>query len=164
MRGLSELMLEAELEPAQQREFLETIHRTSDEMLVMVNDLLDVAVIESGKLDLRRKDQDVAILLKQRLRHQEPNARAKGISLEVDAPQALPAHVDPARFAQVIDNLVSNAIKFSPPGTMVRVELSAAPDAFFLDVQGQGPGIAETDRKLLFRLFQKLSARPTAGE
>lgn len=163
-RGLAELMMESELEPEQQREFLETIHRTSDEMLVMVNDLLDVAVIESGRLDLRFKEVDIARLVKQRIRHQEPSARAKKIGLDLEAPEKLVASIDSARFSQVVDNLVSNAIKFSPPGTTVAVALRAEGESFVLDVRDQGPGMSEDDRKLLFRSFQKLSARPTGGE
>jgi signal transduction histidine kinase len=164
MRGLSELMLETPLEPEQQREFLETIHRTSNEMLGLVNDLLDVSVIESGKLELRRKDQDIAQLVRQRIRHLEPQARGKKIGLKVDVDGVREASVDPARFGQVIDNLVSNAIKFSPSGTAVQVGLRAQEGGFAFSVQDQGPGIAEGERKLLFRSFQKLSARPTAGE
>jgi len=164
MRGLSELMLETPLEPEQQREFLATIHRTSDEMLGLVNDLLDVSVIESGKLDLRRTDQDVAKLIQRRIRHLEPHARGKKIALAVDARDGQRASIDAARFGQVIDNLVSNAIKFSPSGTTVQVSLRAGNGSFAFSVHDQGPGIPEEERKLLFRSFQKLSARPTGGE
>jgi two-component system sensor histidine kinase/response regulator len=164
MRGLSQLMMEAPLEPEQQREFLETIHRTSDEMLGLVNDLLDVSVIESGKLTLRRSDQDMAQLIQRRVHHLEPHARNKKIGLRVDTDGEGRASIDPARFGQVIDNLVSNAIKFSPAGTTVQVALRASDGTFSFSVQDQGPGISEDERKLLFRSFQKLSARPTGGE
>jgi signal transduction histidine kinase len=164
MRGLAELMLQMPLPPEQQREFLETIHRTSDEMLGLVNDLLDVAVIESGKLELRPAEQDVARLLERRVRHLEPHARGKQIALAVDAPGAPRANVDPARFGQVVDNLVSNAVKFSPSGTTVRVALHERDGRLVFSVEDQGPGIPEADRKLLFRSFQKLSAQPTGGE
>ena len=164
IRGLSELMLETPLEPEQQREFLGTIRRTSNELLSLVNDLLDVAVIESGKLDLRLKDQDVARLVDRRVRLLEPQARGKQIKLVMDAPGPQTASIDAARFSQVIDNLVSNAIKFSPSGTTMEVTLRPGKDSFVLSVQDQGPGIPEEERKLLFRSFQKLSARPTGGE
>jgi signal transduction histidine kinase len=163
MRGLAEVMLEAPLEPDQQREFLETIHRTSDEMLGLVNDLLDVAVIESGKLDLRRSELDVGMLVRQRVRQLAPYARSKTIEVQVDAVDGLRASIDRARFSQVVDNLVSNAIKFSPSGTRVDVTLRSD-GGLTLGVQDQGPGIPEQDRNLMFRSFQKLSARPTAGE
>ena len=164
IRGLSELMIEAPLEPEQQREFLQTIHRTSDELLWLVNDLLDVAVIESGKLELKRKDEDIAKLVERRIRHLEPQARGKEIALKRDMPDGIVASVDPSRMAQVIDNLVSNAVKFSPRNTTVEVALRREGDRFVLSVQDQGPGIPEADRKLLFKSFQKLTARPTAGE
>jgi signal transduction histidine kinase len=164
MRGLSQLMLEMPLEPEQQREFLETISRTSDEMLGLVNDLLDVSVIESGRLELRRSEQDVTALVRQRIRHLEPHAQRKSIELHFDGDAAQSASIDPARFSQVIDNLVSNAIKFSPSGTTVKVTLRSVADRFEFSVQDQGPGISDKDKELLFRSFQKLSARPTGGE
>jgi len=162
-RGLSELLLETTLEP-DQREFLETIHRTSDEMLALVNDLLDTSVIESGKLDLRRADCDVSKLLRQRIRLLEPYARSKQIVLAVDAIAGQRANIDASRFAQVVDNLISNAIKFSPLATTVDVSQRFSGTVFTFAVQDHGPGISDADKKLLFRTFQKLSARPTAGE
>jgi signal transduction histidine kinase len=164
IRGLSQLMNENPMEPAEQKEFLDTIHRTSDEMLGLVNDLLDVAVIESGKLDIKRKDQDLAKLVGQRIKHLEPHARSKRITVALEADGARTASIDAARFGQVVDNLLSNAIKFSPPGTTVTVAVRADGDRFSFRVQDQGPGIPEEERKLLFLSFQKLSARPTAGE
>src|SRR6185436_4171694 len=86
------------------------------------------------------------------------------ITLALDTPGAPRASVDKARFAQVVDNLLSNAIKFSPSGTTVRVRLHSQDGRLAFSVEDQGPGIAEEDRKLLFRSFQKLSARPTGGE
>jgi signal transduction histidine kinase len=164
IRGLSQLLMEDAVDPPEQREFHTTINRTSDEMLGLVNDLLDVAVIESGKLDLRLKEVDVATLVRQRVHQLEPLARNKKISLDVDADGAQHANIDPARFSQVIDNLVSNAIKFSPLESRVQVVLRQAGNGLTFSVQDQGPGIPESERKLLFRSFQKLSARPTGGE
>ena len=164
MRGLSQLMIETPLEPPQQKEFLETIHRTSDEMLGLVNDLLDVSVIESGKLALKRTDHDLVKLVQRRVRHLEPHAHSKRIEVTIDATDGQRASIDGSRFNQVVDNLVSNAIKFSPPGTTVQVALQSRNGSFVFSVRDQGPGIPEEDKKLLFRSFQKLSARPTGGE
>jgi signal transduction histidine kinase len=163
MRGLAELMLETPLEAEQSREFLDTIRRTSDEMLHLVNDLLDTAVIESGNLELRKQPQDVETLVRRRMRHLEPLAVRKQIVIAAET-SAGAALIDAARFAQVIDNLVSNAIKFSPAGSTVRVDSCFHGDRFTFSVQDQGPGIPAAERGLLFRSFQKLSARPTAGE
>lgn len=164
IRGLSQLMLEMPLEPAQQTEFLETIQRTSNETLALVNDLLDVSVIESGRLELRRGEHDVAELVRKRLQHLGPHARRKNIEVQLDTEGAQPASIDPARFAQVIDNLASNAIKYSPPGSVVRIALRSADGRLEFAVRDQGPGISAEDRTKLFRSFQKLSAQPTGGE
>ncbi len=164
MRGLSQLMLELPLEAAQKQAFLETIHRTSDEMLTLVNDLLDVAQIESGTFDLRREDRDVGQLVEERLVHLRPTALRKNIAIQFETQGALTATIDAARFSQVIDNLISNAVKFSPAGSKVHVLADAAPGAVRFSVEDEGPGITEADRENLFKNFQKLSARPTGGE
>ena len=164
MRGLSQLMLEMPLEPAQKQEFLETIHRTSDELLTLVNDLLDVAQIESGTLDLRREDRDVGKLVEERLVHLGPTAVRKNIAIKFETQGALTANIDAARFSQVIDNLISNAVKFSPAGTNVHVSVDGAAASVRFTVQDEGPGITDADRENLFKNFQKLSARPTGGE
>ena len=163
IRGLAELLNEPSIEPQQRAEFAETIRRTSDEMLGLVNDLLDTSVIESGKLDVHRTEQDVTKLVDRRIRHLLPQAGNKHITIDVGRCEGR-AFLDPARFGQVVDNLVSNAIKFSPPNTTVRVTAVCQDNDFTFSVQDQGPGIPPGDRTLLFRSFQKLSARPTAGE
>jgi len=119
--------------------------------------------IMSGKLEIRRQDQDVPTLVRRRIRNLAPQAARKQIALEVDAPKGNAA-IDAARFAQVIDNLISNAIKFSPSGTTVRIAVRFEADHFVFSVQDQGPGIPAADRALMFRSFQKLSAQPTGGE
>jgi signal transduction histidine kinase len=163
VRGLSQLMLEMPLPPEQQREFVATIHRTSAEMLGLVNDLLDVATIEAGRLDLKTEAADLAALVRERLVHLEPLAGRKSIAVDFAAGEA-PARIDRARFGQVVDNLVSNAIKFSPPGTAVRIRVDADAGVARLAVEDRGPGISEEDRPRLFGKFVKLTARPTAGE
>ena len=71
---------------------------------------------------------------------------------------------DPARLLQVIDNLISNAVKFSPPGSTVLVDLEKLPQEWRISVLDEGPGLTEKDRQNLFKNFARLSARPTGGE
>jgi signal transduction histidine kinase len=71
---------------------------------------------------------------------------------------------DPLRLRQVMDNLISNAVKFSPPGSVVRVRASRQDAAWRIEVQDQGPGITPKDRQRLFQDFARLSAAPTGGE
>ncbi|MEO5354544.1 MAG: hybrid sensor histidine kinase/response regulator [Magnetococcus sp. XQGC-1] len=165
IRGLSELLLEEDLEVDAQREFHTTIHQVSQQMLGLLNDLLDVSLIESGQLSLRPLPQDLLALLRERVALLEPVAQAKAIRLLLEAESPLPLlPVDPMRLAQVVDNLVGNAIKFSPPGSTVRIIAQRVGAGGGFAVVDQGPGLSAADRAALFKPFQPLSATPTGGE
>ena len=164
LRGLSEMMLEMELDASQGKEFLLEINKTSDDMLRLVNDLLDVAVIESGKLDIRLRPGDFGKLVQSRIRLLLPSAQKKGISVTVDTPGTLSGVFDSDRCSQVVDNILSNAIKFTPPNTNVHVRAFEEGGSIVFAVRDEGPGVAAEDREKLFGTFQKLKARPTAGE
>ncbi len=164
VRGMSELLLEVEMDGAQRKEFYEAMYRASNEMLRLVNDLLDVSVIESGKLEMRLKKGSMAQLIRARMKLLAPAAEAKAIRLEPVIPDLSESMFDPDRLAQVVDNLLSNAIKFSPAGSVIRVTLAERSNAIALSVRDQGPGLSAEDREKLFGTFQKLSAQPTGGE
>lgn len=170
VRGFSEILLGEATGPdnATSREFLGLIHNLSDEMLGMVNELLDVATIESGKGTLAIKPACLSDLVKTRLRLSRVTADKKGIVVQ-EMVEALPEFpFDQSKVAQVIDNLVSNAVKFSPANSTVSVTLSTSQEksrtyALFA-VADQGPGLTAEDQSKLFGEFAKLSAKPTAGE
>lgn len=164
IRGMSQLLLEMPLDEAQKKEFLQTIYQSSDDMLRLVNDLLDVSVIESGKLEMRLKKGKLGELVRARLRLLAPAADRKSICLEADFDTVEESTFDADRFAQVVDNLIGNAIKFSPSGSVVRIGLARGADGIRFSVRDQGPGLTEEDRKRLFGTFARLSAQPTGGE
>jgi signal transduction histidine kinase len=166
IQGFSSLLLEDEEAPLveEHREFVEMIREASQGMFELVNDLLDVSVIEQGRLDVVRSLGDFRRLVAERLRIQRIIAARKEIDIVDDLiPEAM-AVFDSSRMVQVVDNLVSNAVKFSPPGTTVSVSLEREGRDLALRVRDEGPGISEEEQRLLFGEFQKLSARPTAGE
>jgi two-component system sensor histidine kinase/response regulator len=166
IRGFSEILLTEAAGPltAEQKEFLTIINTTSDEMLHIVNDLLDVSIIESGKVDLNLNLYSFRKLLEDRIRLMQITAANKQMKINVDFDDVPEFKLDTNRISQVIDNLISNAIKFSPPGSDVNVTLKRIGDTAEVAVSDKGPGISPEDRKKLFGTFQKLSARPTAGE
>jgi two-component system sensor histidine kinase/response regulator len=166
IRGFSEIMLEGETGPLtdDQREFLTIINSASQSMLALVNDLLDVSVIESGKLDLRKTVQSLGTLILDRIRLQEIPARQKNISIRPELDDVPDFPFDSERMAQVVDNLVSNAVKFSPPGSEILVRMGQDGDDVRCAVVDHGPGVSPEDRTKLFGAFQRLSARPTGGE
>jgi signal transduction histidine kinase len=91
-------------------------------------------------------------------------ANPKGMHVELRAPAEGAIHADPLRLRQVLDNLISNAVKFSPKGSTVTVVAERSGTDWKISVRDEGPGLKEADRASLFQEFSKLSARPTGGE
>ncbi len=166
IRGLAEIILEEAMGPIseEQREMLRMMYSTSDHMLSLVNDLLDVAVIESGKFDLKLEKGDFIEALDERIRILRPTAQKKRIDTVTQFAGLEPFYFDRERIVQVFDNLYSNAVKFSNPGTRVEVRLTLEDTWVRLEVRDEGPGIKEADQKNMFGEFQKFGTKTTGGE
>jgi two-component system sensor histidine kinase/response regulator len=166
IRGLSEVLLTGSFGPlaGEQKEFLGIIKTTAESMLNLVNNLLDVAVIENGRLELEMKRGALKSLISERVRIHKLIAEKKSIAIGATCADVPDALFDPGRISQVMDNLISNAVKFSPPGSKVHVGLWKEQRMARVSVRDEGPGIAPEDRAKLFGEFQKLSSRPTGGE
>jgi signal transduction histidine kinase len=144
------------------------LREESRRMLGLVQDLLDGSATESHRLQLAREPVDLATLAADTVAVFADRATRKNQRLELipgDSSVATRIEGDPARLRQVLENLVSNALKFSPPGTTTRLQLSR-PDAATvrLAVRDEGPGLRPEDRAGLFQRFRRLSAVPTGGE
>ncbi|MFW5739359.1 MAG: sensor histidine kinase [Myxococcota bacterium] len=148
------------------REFLEIIQTQSRFMLNMVNELLDISKIEAGKLDLNRMDLDIPSVLAHNLAMNRPLARKKNIELAVESEPGLPeASIDPERMAQVLNNLISNAIKYSHRGSRIEVRVCAAQGGGInVEVRDKGVGIPADKLDRLFRPFGRVASEGTAGE
>lgn len=154
-----------QLSHAQVREFAGKIVQTSDQMMDIVVNLLDINQIEQGRLEVMLEAVDGGILADQIFAIHLERAEQKQISLQFETSEDLPlVQVDPRRMMQVLDNLVSNAIKFSPKGTNVFLRVLTEGEQVRFEVEDEGPGLQPQDRERLFQKFAKLSARPTAGE
>ena len=118
IRGFSEMMVEGDLGPVSgpQREFLGIIQNTAQEMLTLINDLLDISVIESGRLELRKKPGNLKDLVEKRLHLMGPHAEKKQVVFHTAFETVPNISMDAARVAQIIDNLLSNARKIQPGG------------------------------------------------
>ncbi|HJL18397.1 MAG TPA: hybrid sensor histidine kinase/response regulator [Sandaracinaceae bacterium LLY-WYZ-13_1] len=146
-------------------EVMRTIRRTSDYMLHLVEDLVDFSRIQAGELELELEPTDLAALVREGIRLNAMLAQKKGIHLETKLSSDLPeVSVDRHKVRQILDNLLTNAVKFSHPDTTVEVTLAREDDRAHLAVRDRGVGIPEQDLPKLFQPFEKTSARPTAGE
>lgn len=166
IRGLSELLLDQTMGPLseEQKEFIKVINDASRHLIDLINEILDVSAFESGKLTIKKEWTDFSKLIVERIRIFSVQADKKNIRLECNLEHFGLVYLDSSRMIQVIDNFTSNALKFSPEGSTVRIGLKKEGEKAVFTVSDQGPGFTEEDRTKLFSEFARLSARPTAGE
>lgn len=150
---------------AEQVKFIETIRSSSEFMLRLVENLLDIAKIESGKLELDLERIDLAILAERNVALNQVLASRKDIEVRFHGPgEPLEMVADPVKLEQVLNNLIGNAVKFSPSGNAVDVHVTVGADAVTLSVEDRGPGVPADELDKLFRPFERTRVRSTAGE
>jgi signal transduction histidine kinase len=130
----------------------------------LIADLLDVNAIEQGKFRVRKERCDIKSLIEQGLEQNQSAATRKQIAFRIGISEGLWVTADSAAALQVLDNLISNALKYSPPNTTVHIHALPEKEHVVINVRDEGPGISETDQKKLFQKFTRLTARPTGGE
>lgn len=151
--GYVNILLERDDLPDDIHSQLEVVSRNTDRLYRLVADLLQTAKATAGPMHLDRTDTDLAAIVRDSVEAAGPGAEKAGIEVHVAAPESLMAMVDPQRMSQVVDNLVSNAIKYSHRGGLVQVSLGIDADRVELCVIDSGIGIAEADRDRLFNRF-----------
>ena len=148
-----------------QVQMLKTIQNSSEFMLHLLEDLLDIAAIESGKLMLVLQKTDLTALVRKNANLNGIIAAKKNINIQVEAHGPIPeAKIDVNKIEQVMNNLISNAIKYSIPGTLIKVNISCDNDLITVAVTDQGQGIPTDEMEKLFNPFQQTSVKATAGE
>jgi signal transduction histidine kinase len=133
--------------------YLKVVARNTERLHRLVTDLLSSAQHDGRPMELERVPTNVCEIVRAAVESARPAAEDKGLSLSVDMPTYLRIMVDPQRFAQVVDNLVSNAVKYTPAGGSVSVTLSGHDDHVELAVADTGIGIAPGDQDRLFTRF-----------
>nr|WP_281384355.1 response regulator [Pelagicoccus albus] len=148
-----------------QKEMVRCIIDASENMLTLVEDLLDVSKIELDHFDLSKEQLAPAALMEQTCLLQQPAAEKKSIAIShTDSTDGALASIDKRLIMRTIENLVTNAIKFSPRETEIRLETRFEDQWIALSVKDGGPGIPEDEFDKLFREFSRTSNMPTAGE
>lgn len=149
--------------------FLKEIEGSADHMVHIINDLLNAETLNSGNIRLNLVPTELGNIAKKVISINHIRASEKSIEINYEEQKDVEVMIDTVRMHEAMDNLVSNAIKYSPFGSRIRIRVKRVLDenrvlrAQF-SVKDEGPGLTEDDKSRLFGRFEKLSARPTGGE
>jgi signal transduction histidine kinase len=140
---------------------------SADRMFALIKDLLNLNAIENNTTFQHREPVNIGKLMEQILQQYAHRAAAKHIQFDAaaitsDEDSVVVAHRGAT--VQILDNLLSNALKYSPPHTTITVRVERSDNALVCTITDQGPGFSENDKSKMFTKFARLSARPTAGE
>lgn len=163
--GMIALLLETRLDE-EQEDFALTAHRSAEALLGILNDILDLSKLEAGRCELESVKLNLREALRDVVMIQQESARSRGLILRSEIDPAVPRALlgDPTRVRQVLMNLVSNAVKFTPEGSVtLRVRLGQihASNCIVFEVQDTGVGISSEQIKRLFRPFTQADTSTT---
>jgi PAS domain S-box-containing protein len=166
IKGYIDLLLEGDAGDLtdEQKDYLTIVETNTDRLVALVNDLLDISKIEAGKIDLEPKPMDMAEALRDVIEFHRKQIESRGLTLFEAIPPGLPwVKADRARITQVLNNLVSNAYKYTPGGGSITI--STVPDGDYLEivVADTGVGISKEDLKKLFTKFFRAKNPATKG-
>jgi PAS domain S-box-containing protein len=151
--------------PPKARRLIEIAYRNSDRLSMLINDILDMERIETGKLALTLQSYAITELLQQAIEAHQGYAAECQVQLSLlEVPADAAVQVDASRFQQVMANLLSNATKFSPRGAVVEVGSVIVDDQVRVFVRDRGPGIAAEFRPLLFKKFSQVDGSDTRAK
>ncbi|MCI0471174.1 MAG: HAMP domain-containing histidine kinase [Candidatus Aminicenantes bacterium] len=143
---------------------LDIIFQSSDNMVKLLSRLLKALSIDSGKLILIKRDIDMKRLAETVIHENRAQAELKKQNIYFNAENECCVIGDESLLREVLDNLLTNALKFSPAGKSIWVNVRRTDASVICEVRDEGPGFNDSDKAKMFDLFQKLSAQPTGGE
>ncbi len=141
---------------------MDDVVEAGQHLLAVINDILDLAKVESGKMELEISDASMREVLQSGLRMHSERATSAGVDLQLKLdPTEIAVRADERKLRQVVFNLISNAVKFTPPGGSVDVSARLSNGTIEVAVRDNGPGISVEDQDLIFEEFGQ--ARSTTG-
>jgi signal transduction histidine kinase len=149
-------------DPAYQR-FAEVIDRNAQRLLRLVKDLLFLSHLQTGKMEMDMCDADLGDIVSRAVEDAQSRARNGHIDLSVSVTPARPLRCDPGRIAQVVDNLITNALKFTPAGGRVTVSFAPQRDGILIEVADTGVGISPADQARIFDSFFRSASATKRG-
>ena len=161
--GFSELLLDdstGKYNVTTRQKFLAQISTSGKHLLDLINDILDLSKVEAGQMFLELETVSISATVGQVMNTIEPIASKKGVRVEADVGAAGSVQADPHKLVQMLLNLVSNAVKFTPEGGSVAISAQRHAETIEISVTDTGIGIARSDLDRLFREFQQLDSGP----
>ncbi len=140
------------------------VEQSASRMLRLITDILETAALELGKIQIERHSISLAYLIERAAKTYQDAAAAKEQTIILELQKDVIIAADEERLLQVFDNLISNAVKYSPHGKQIWVRAKQGSGNIRIEVQDEGPGFTEEDKHKLFGFFQRLSAQPIGGE
>lgn len=165
IQGLAETLsrkASSRLEPGE-RETLRHILKATDDLNHFISSILELNRVESAKMALNLESRDVNLLIERSLDSMQLIARRKGIELKANLEPLFPVRLDSGLISKVLNNLIENAIKYSPENKVVRVESKEIDGWIEISVIDQGIGIRESDQSNLFSRFYRVKNQETEG-
>jgi signal transduction histidine kinase len=156
--------LERSDDPADVPTVCSAIQSAGTQMRDLIVNLLDSNALEEGRFQASVERCELNVLVARSVAHNQLSATRKDSVIVIGPSPQLWARADQLTTVQILDNLISNAVKYSPPNSSVLVQVSTENDEVLVAVKDEGPGISDDDQTKLFRKFMRLTARPTAGE
>jgi signal transduction histidine kinase len=163
IKGISDLMELEGPHSENQKMYIRLTKDVTQAGLDLITDLLDVHMIEEN-VEPRYSTFDISAFLLEKTEALKASAEAKEIHLHITQVKNQEVSLDADYLHRIVDNLITNAIKFSKRNSTIDVAAGSSDHTFWISVKDQGPGFSEKDKALLFQKFKKLSARPTGGE
>lgn len=165
IKNLVELLRGYDLNSQETQEVMADIVETTTKIVSLSQEFSKIMAMENAHLQIEPQKNDVGIIVESVCRRNSAAAEKKNIKIFADIPDNVTlAEFDSQKIEEVLDNLVSNAIKFSMSGSYVNVRIVPAKNNFTIEIEDKGLGLSEEDVKKAFQRGMRLSARPTAGE
>jgi len=162
--GWSHMLLSANLPKAERLVGLESIRNSAKTQSQLIEDVLDISRMVTGKMRLEREPADLAAIIDEAVSTVRPAAEAKGMPLTVSLDRTLGRHfLDPMRIQQLVWNLLTNAIKFSPHGAPIDVSLRSEGSSAVVVISDEGPGIPPDFLPLIFERFRQADGSARRG-
>ena len=147
----------------QQKSMVESMHKSASRLLALVNNILDIAKMESGRVEVTLKEASLAGLGGQAIEILSALAQRRGITLELQAEEEFTTMLDPDQIGRVLQNLLGNAIKFSPDDEKIVIAIQEQPADFLVSVRDKGPGIPPAFLEKIFAKFEQVPGQKRGG-